>query len=156
MTRAEALGAAQAQWNDYVGTSAADETDIGPTSRGLYEIIGLDPTAWMILSVDIHTTAPADTITVHALDRSAHAVQSHADLLDLADQTGMLPVTAFELVTEDVPDLARSLFRQIAVRLTARGVRDQRLVVVDHRVLTAGHSADSVGARPTGGVEQTH
>ena len=44
------LGSAQARWNDYVGTAAADDTTAILDARSLYEIVGLD--RWAIVGID--------------------------------------------------------------------------------------------------------
>ena len=47
-----------------------------PTTTGpsLYEVAGLDPAAWIILSVDLDSAGPASSLVVYALDRRVHGV----------------------------------------------------------------------------------
>lgn len=129
------LGPALVQWNDYVGTAAADDSDSAAGSLSLYEMSGLDPALWTILSVDI-STGMTNGLTLYAFDRTANGITSYADLLDVAQHCGDLPVTAFYLGEEiEFTELARVVFKQLLVRLTARGVSDQRLAVQDRRTL---------------------
>lgn len=124
------LGPALASWNDFIGTAAADES----TTSSLYEFTGLDPAEWLILSVDLDTTAAAESLVVYALDRAGHGVSSDAEAIDLGYQNGELPVTAFELSLAD-HQLSASTFERLAVRLVARGFQDQQLTVQARRRL---------------------
>ena len=135
MTPPEPLGPALVQWNDYTGTAAADEGEAG-TIASLYEISSLDPKAWTIVGLDLHVAGQTEKVTVYAFDRISHGVQSYAEVLDHADQTGELPVTAFKLSTSTKqPATILTLFKQVAIRLTTRGLRDQRLSVTEYRHL---------------------
>lgn len=142
----EPLGPALVEWNDYVGTAAAD--DLGPADGGhsFYEMTRLDPTRWAIVAVDLTTGAGAgaDRLVVYAFDRST-GMRSHAEMLELAYRCGELPVTAFEV--EDpvsLRDVVSAAFKQLAVRLTSRGLSDQRLAVVESVRLRPGqHPADT-------------
>ena len=128
-----------------MGTAAADES--GPTATGpsLYEVAGLDPAAWIILSVDLDSAGPASSLVVYALDRRVHGVgSSYADLVELGQQTGELPVTAFELAGPDAQRLGASAFERLSVRLFARPFHDQRLVV-QARTALPGSPAPPVG-----------
>ena len=123
----EPLGPAAVMWNDFVGSAAADEVRWGPHG-GLYELAGLDPDAWMILGVDLVLNGENEHARVYALDKHAQHVAGHEDLLELAYNDGELTVDAFEIE----PDSARrfrDMFNTVAIRLIARGVSDQRLVV---------------------------
>lgn len=127
----EPLGPALVSWNDYVGTAAADECEVG-AAPSLYEITDLDPKAWTIVGVDLSTGQEAAALTVYAFNRIKHGVQSFAELLDHVDQAGELPVTAFEVALENSSDIL-GLFKQLAVRLITRGVQHDCLVVTEFR-----------------------
>lgn len=125
----EPLGPAAVLWNDFVGSAAADEAfSGGARGRGLYEAAGLDPERWVILGVDLVIHGGTEHARVYAFDKSTQQVAVHEDLLDLAFQEGELVVAAFE-VDPDATATFRALFDNIAIRLIARGVSDQRLVV---------------------------
>ena len=126
------LGPATTSWNDFVGTAAADESssDLRPS---LYELVGLDPAAWIILGLDLTAVGPASGLVVYALDRAAHGVTSQAELVELGQRSGELPVTAFELKGSGGDRLGTSVFERLAVRLVARPFHDQRLTVKARR-----------------------
>ena len=131
MTTHEPLGPALVSWNDYVGTAAADECDVGD-APSLYEITDLDPKAWTIVGIDLAVGQEPATLTVYAFDRIKHGVRSFAELLDHAIYAGELPVTAFELAVQNNVDVL-ALFKQVAVRLIVRGVQHDHLVVTEFR-----------------------
>jgi hypothetical protein len=84
------LGSAQARWNDYVGTAAADDADAILDTRSLYEIVGLDRDRWAIVGVDFSLADSSDHVVVYAEDRGSTSTGAPAD-------DGHLPVTAFHL-----------------------------------------------------------
>ncbi|MET0692396.1 MAG: hypothetical protein ABWY56_00610, partial [Propionibacteriaceae bacterium] len=109
--------------------------DTASGNLSLYEMAGLDPALWTILSVDI-SAGSTNSLTLYAFDRRAHGISSYADLLEVAQHSGELPVTAFSLTQDsEFSELARMVFKQLLVRLTARGVSDQRLAVQHHQTL---------------------
>lgn len=124
------LGPAVASWNDLVGTAAADES----ARRSLYEVAGLDAASWMIVSVDLETSSGRSNLVVYALDRTAHGMSSNADALEVLDQQGELPVTAFEL-GDGEHSVVASAFERLVVRLVTRGFQDLQLTVQERRSL---------------------
>ena len=130
---AHALGPASASWNDFVGTAAADESGSVTVGESLYEVTGLDASSWIILSVDLVASGSSSSVVVYALDRRAHGVGSHADLVELGQETGELPVTAFELQGVDADQVRAGGFERLVVRLVARPFHDQRLAVRTRR-----------------------
>ncbi len=130
------LGPAAAQWNDYVGTAAADDADALARTRGLYDITGLDRDRWTIVSIDLDQWASAQRVTVYAFDRLRYNINTHADLQEFGYEQGELPVTAFHLDDPAMVDDFRSeAFKRMAVRLTSRAVSDQSFVVDQHQHL---------------------
>jgi len=124
------LGAAAVQFNDYVGTAAADDADAVVNARSLYQIAGLDRERWTIVSIDVEQDTAAHRVTVYAFDRSRHPVRSQADLLALEREKGELPVTAFHLDDPDrVEDFRNEAFSRIAVRLTLRALTESKLTI---------------------------
>lgn len=126
----EPLGPATVLWNDFVGSAAADGLTGPSRDGGLYDLAGLDPENWLILGVDLMLEGGSERARVYALDRAEHQIDSQHDLLELAYHHGELVVEAFD-VDAAPPSTGpiRSMFEHIAVRLIARGVSDQRLVV---------------------------
>ncbi|MBA3529565.1 MAG: hypothetical protein H0T91_09710 [Propionibacteriaceae bacterium] len=130
------LGAASVQWNDYVGTAAADDADAVVNTRSLYEIAGLDRDQWTIVSIDLRWEA-AHQVTVYAFDRNRYRVEPAADLREFGQRAGELPVTAFHL--EDpaqAEDFRNEAFKRMSVRLVARALSDQQLAIDEHEHLT--------------------
>ena len=101
--------------------------------KSLYEVTGLDASAWIILSVDLVAAGSSSSVVVYALDRRALGVGSHADLVELGQETGELPVTAFELQGVDADQVRAGGFERLVVRLVARPFHDQRLAVRTRR-----------------------
>ena len=124
------LGPACTYWNDFVGTAAADDLEASDASESIYQLAGLSPSRWMIAAVDVCVNDGWCRIVVYAFDREPAEVSSYADLLEVADQLGELPVVAFELALPSDHDgnLGR-LFRRVTLRLVARGLKDVPLVV---------------------------
>jgi len=127
MLRSESrLGSAQARWNDYVGTAAADDASAVLNTRSLYEIAGLDRDRWRIVGIDFSMGSPtSQRVVVYGLDRAAE--ESSLEAVD------RLAVTAFHL-SPSVP-LDRFLaeaFGEVSVRLVSSVVGGRELVVADH------------------------
>jgi hypothetical protein len=127
---ARLLGAAATRWNDYVGTAAADDADAVLHHPSLYELAAIDRDRWMILSVDLRVKTSA-AVTVYAIDKVAHGVQTAADVADLAAERGQLPVRAFPVSSPSVEDFVNGAFKQLSVRLVSRDVQDYPLAVAD-------------------------
>lgn len=127
------LGPATTDWNDYVGTAAADNLEVN--TAHLHELAHLDPERWMIAAIDVAIDGHGSTATLYAIDQQASGVSSHADLLEIADTDGHLEVVSIDLRNELGPPTALStLFRSARIRLVARGLRDVPLVVASrHR-----------------------
>ena len=127
---ARLLGAAATRWNDYVGTAAADDADAVLHRPSLYELASIDRERWMILSVELRVDANA-AVTVYAIDKATHRVQTAADVAELAGERGELPVRAFTIPSPSVGDFVADAFNQISIRLVNRDVRDFPLSVTD-------------------------
>lgn len=133
---AEALGSASAHWNDYVGTAAADDADALLNARSLYQLAGMDRERWTIVGIDIDRWESDHRVTVYAFDRRRHPVETYSDLLQLAERTGQVPVTAFRLDDPAQVEAFRlEAFKRMAIRLTARPLTEVQLTVDDRREL---------------------
>ena len=120
------LGSAQARWNDYVGTAAADDADAILDTRSLYEIVGLDRDRWAIVGVDFSLADSADHVVVYAEDRGSTSTGDPAD-------DGHLPVTAFHLTpSRRLDEFLKEVFKRVSVRLLSASVRHRELVVAAH------------------------
>ena len=122
-------GTAQARWNDYVGTAAADDADAILDARSLYEIVGLDRERWAIVGIDFSLTDSADHVVVYGSDRASAATEEPSD-------EGHLAVTAFHLGTSvGLDEFLREVFKRVSVRLLSSAVNHRDLVVADHKNL---------------------
>lgn len=125
------LGAASVRWNDYVGTAAADDADALLDRPSLYEVAGIDRGRYTIVGVDLTIWEDTTTVTVYAVDRVAHRLESHADIEELGRSRGEIPVVEFVLPSQQVEEFLSHAFKRITLRLVSRGVREQELVVVE-------------------------
>ena len=120
------LGSAKAQWNDYVGTAAADDADAILDTRSLYEIVGLDRGRWRIVGIDFSLTDSEDHVVAYAVDRASTSSEEPSEHVHLA-------VTAFHLGTSvRLHEFLNEVFKRVSVRLLSTAVRDRELVVADH------------------------
>ena len=118
-----------AHWSDYVGTAAADDAAAVTSTPSLYELAEVDRTRWTILAIDLEFHGSATAATIYALDRTRHGVGSMADIEQLGWDTRQLPVRAFPVPTDRVGTLVNHALQRVSVRLLARPLRDQVLVV---------------------------
>jgi hypothetical protein len=126
----QVLGPATAGWSDYVGTAAAEDAVATLGSPSLYELAGVDRERWTILGIDIavdHETA----VTVYAFDRLTHGLVSIDEIERLGWESGQIPVAAFPISDTRVEAFVEDAFKRLSIRLVARPVRDQALVVAD-------------------------
>jgi hypothetical protein len=147
------LGPACADWNDFVGTAAADDLEVSDASASLYQVAGLSPLRWIIAAVDVSVGADGCRVVIYAFDRQPANVSSYADLLEVADQQGELPVAAIALdLSSDSDGALGRLFRRVSVRLVARGLKDVPLVVTGAggRHVSAPGSDQGAVASPVG------
>ncbi len=130
MTKHQVLGPASAGWSDYVGTAAAEDAPATLGSPSLYELAGVDRERWTILGIDI-AVDDFTAVTVYAFDRQSHGLVSMEEIERLGWQSGQIPVTAFPVSDSGVDAFIEDAFKRVSIRLVARSVRDQALVVDD-------------------------
>jgi hypothetical protein len=121
---AHILQIAETQYNDWTGTSAADDAE-SINRIGLDKVIGLDPERWWVLSVEIYAAEPADLekdcVTVYALDRDKFKLHSAADLDEYARaHGGALPVTSFVVKDVAASRIVLESFKRFAVQLRSK------------------------------------
>jgi hypothetical protein len=132
--RGPVLGPANTRFNDYVGTVAADDAEAVKDQPSLYEIAGIDRDRYTILAVDLRVDGPV-TATVYAIDRVEHGLARHAEIAELSESLGEIPVVPFDIPEPNVEDLIRHAFRRISVRLVTQHFRDHALVVIEPRAI---------------------
>jgi hypothetical protein len=122
------LGQAETQFNDYVGTVAADDAEASQDQPSLYELAGIDRDRYTILAVDLRIDGPL-TATAYAIDRIEHGITRHDEIAELSETDGEIPVVPFDIPQHDVEELIRHAFRRISVRLVTQHLSDHVLVV---------------------------
>jgi hypothetical protein len=123
------VGPAGARWSDYVGTAAADDAMARWNTPSVYTRAGLDRDRWAIVGLDLLLEGGRTAAAVFAVDRAAHGVGSTADLLDLAEERGQVPVQRFAISAPDVQGFLDDVLGQLSVRLVARPFADIPLVL---------------------------
>lgn len=126
--RGRVLGPASTDFNDYVGTVAADDAAAVRDQPSLYELAHIDRDRYTIPEVDLKVDGPV-TATVYAIDRIEHAISLHGDIIELGRSRGEVPVVPFDLQEPGVEEFIRHAFKRIAVRFVTQDLRDQVLVI---------------------------
>jgi len=126
--RGPVLGPANTRFNDYVGTVAADDAEAVKDQPSLYEIANIDRDRYTIVAVDLKVDGPV-AATVYAVDRVEYGLSLHAEIVELGQREGEIPVVQFELAEPNVEEFIRHAFKRISVRLVTQALRDQILVV---------------------------
>lgn len=124
------LGPATTNFNDYVGTVAADDAEAVVDRPSLYELAQIDRDRYTILAIDLTVDGPV-TATVYAIDRVVHGISLHAAIAELGESLGEIPVVQFNLPAPNVEEFISYAFRRISVRLVTEDLRDQVLVVTE-------------------------
>ena len=122
------LGPASTNFNDYLGTVAADDTEAVLHKPSLYELADLDRDRYTILAVDLRVE-DRTTATVYAIDR----VQ-HPDALPSTERgkiQGDVPVVPFHLPEARSEEFIRRAFSRISFRLVTQLLHNHALVVAD-------------------------
>ena len=122
------LGPARTNFNDYVGTVAADDTEVALDQPSLYELADIDRERYTILAIDLIVDGPV-AATIYAVDRVEQGISLHGEIVELGQRAGEIPVVQFDLAEPGVEEFIRKAFKRISVRLVAQHLRDQVLVV---------------------------
>jgi hypothetical protein len=128
--RGRVLGPAGTNFNDYVGTVAADDADAVTDWPSLYELAQIDRGRYTIVAVDLAVDG-STTATVYAFDRIEHGISRLAEIIELGRSRGEVPVVPFDLPAPSVEGFIRHAFKEISVRLVTQTLRDQVLVVAE-------------------------
>jgi hypothetical protein len=128
-----ALGPARTNFNDYVGTVAADDAEAVLDRPSLYELAQIDRDRYTILAIDLRVDGPT-TASIYAIDRVEHRISLNGtDLVELGQSWGEIPVVQFNLPEPNVEEFIRHAFKRISIRLVAHALGDQVLVVTELR-----------------------
>ena len=123
------LGPATTNFNDYVGTAAADDAEAVLDRPSLYELAQIDRDRYTILAVDLQVDGPVKA-TIYAIDQG---IRAHAEIIEPGQRGREIPVVAFDLPEPNVDEFIWQAFRRISVRLVLPALRDQVLVVTESR-----------------------
>ena len=97
-------------------------------SPSLYELAHIDRERYTILAIDLIVDGPG-AATIYAVDRVEQGISLHAEIVELGQREGEIPVVQFDLAEPGVEEFIRKAFKRISVRLVAQHLRDQVLVV---------------------------
>jgi hypothetical protein len=128
------LGAVSVQYDDYLGTAAADDADAMLGSRSLYQMVGLDREQWLIVSVELARSKVSERVSVYAIDRYQYPIRGLAELQERPDFAYGVPVVAFDLPSSvSVDRFVAEAFQRLSVRLVSQALGGQNLAVSDRR-----------------------
>jgi hypothetical protein len=131
------LGPASTNFNDYLGTVAADDAAAVMDEPSLYELAEVDRDRYTILAVDL-TVNGGSTATVYAIDRVEHPDALRGEITDRGQSHGDVPVVRFDLPEASAEEFIKRAFSRISFRLVTQPLRDHALVVTEPRQ-TRGH-----------------
>jgi hypothetical protein len=81
--QARALGPARTNFNDYVGTVAADDAEAVLDRPSLYELAKIDRDRYTVLRIDLRVDG-SRTASIYTIDRVEHLISlSSTDLVEL-------------------------------------------------------------------------
>jgi hypothetical protein len=124
------LGPASTNFNDYLGTVAADDAEAVLHEPSLYELADLDRDRYTILAVDLRVEGRT-TGTVYAIDRVEHPAARPSEIATRNQNQGDVPVVSFDLSEASAEEFMRRAFSRISVRLVTQPLRDHALVVTE-------------------------
>jgi hypothetical protein len=89
-----ALGPARTNFNDCVGTVAADHAEAVLDRPSLYELAKVDRDRYTVLGIDLRVDG-STTASIYAIDRVEHRISLNgSDLVELGESGGEIPVVA--------------------------------------------------------------
>ena len=124
------LGPATTNFNDYVGTVAADDAEAVMDRPSLYELAQIDRDRYTIVGIELNVDGPT-TAAVYAFDRLEHSIARLEEIVELGLSRGEIPVVRFDIPEMDAGDFISHAFRRISVRLVIQDLRDQAPMVSD-------------------------
>jgi hypothetical protein len=124
------LGPASTNFNDYLGTVAADDAEVVLHEPSIYELADLDRDRYTVLAVDLRVEGRT-TATVYAIDRVEHPDALPRDIAARGQSQGDVPVVRFDLPEASAEEFMKHAFSRISVRLVTLPLHDHALVVTD-------------------------
>jgi hypothetical protein len=124
------LGQATTNFNDYVGTVAADDGKAVLDRRSIYELAQIDHDRYAIVAVELKVDGHA-AVSVYAIDRVEHGISLNDEIVELGRSTGQIPVVQFNVPERNVAQFVRQAFPRISAQLVLQDLRGQLLVVTE-------------------------
>lgn len=79
-------------------TVAADDAEAVLDRPSLYELATIDRDRYTIVGIDLRVDGPTTAIaTVYAIDRVEHGITRHADIAELSEMHGEIPVVPLDI-----------------------------------------------------------
>ena len=89
-----ALGPARTNFNDYVGTVAADDAEAVLDRPSLYELAKIDRDRYTVLGIDLRVDG-STTASIYAIDSVEHRISlKGTDIVELGESWGEIPAVA--------------------------------------------------------------
>ena len=124
------LGPASTNFNDYLGTVAADDAEAVLHEPSLYELADLDRDRYTILAVDLRVEGRT-TATVYAIDRVKHPDALASEIATRNQNHGDVPVVPVDLPEASAEEFIRRAFSRISVRLVTQLLHNHALIVTE-------------------------
>jgi hypothetical protein len=116
------LGPASVQYNDLVGTSAADESDNRHDTTGLKAALGLESSEWSIVGYSLYQSLGDPKISVFAANRHELGIKSFEDYAEFSANNGAVPVTQFFVTWPGtLGEFVDYAFKRFDVHLVTKG-----------------------------------
>jgi hypothetical protein len=126
------LGPASTNFNDYLGTVAADDAEAVMYEPSIYELADLDRDRFTVLAVDLRVEGRT-TATVYAIDRVKHPDAVLSEIAEQGQSGGDVPVVPFDLPEASAEEFMKHAFSRISVRLVTQLLHGHPLLVTEPR-----------------------
>lgn len=138
-TTPEPITHASVQYDDLVGTVAADRADGLIHSKSIEELTGLKDTSWRIVGYRIYRSASSWNFHLFAANADELGIKSHDDFARVERELGHVPVRDFALPHDVDPEkVFAALFKRFSVEMTYKGISNLQLAVTGGEDLPFG------------------
>jgi hypothetical protein len=121
---------ASVQYDDLVGTAAADRADALVHNKSVEELTGLTETPWKIVGYRIYRSASSWNFHLFAANADELGIKSHDDFARVEKELGHIPVRDFALPhVVDPEKVFAALFKRFSVEMTYKGISNLQLAV---------------------------
>jgi hypothetical protein len=122
---------ASTQYDDLVGTVAADTADGLVHTKSIAELTGLEGTSWNIVGYRIYRIANTWNFHIYAADTEELGIKSHEDYARVEKKLGHIPVRDFALPHDvDAEKVFAALFKRFSVEMTYKGISNLQVAVM--------------------------